>query len=89
MPKITKIGSAVVQANFNMMDVRALDSGLLAEAERRGAGFVGRTPLCFGFLSGTITRDAVFPPGTGLPARSPWPTDRCGSAPKVPRSSVR
>jgi hypothetical protein len=43
---------AVVQANFNMMDVRVLGSGLLAEVERLGVGFVGRTPLCFGFLSG-------------------------------------
>ena len=60
---LTTFGAPVVQANFNMMDVRAIDSGLLAEAERRGAGFIGRTPLCFGFLSGTIGRDTVFPPG--------------------------
>ena len=60
---LTAFEAPMVQANFNMMDVRALDSGLLAEAERRGAGFVGRTPLCFGFLSGTITRDTVFLPG--------------------------
>jgi len=50
-------------ANFNMMDVRALDRGLFEEAGRRGAGLIGRTPLCFGFLSGTITRDAVISPG--------------------------
>ena len=30
---------------------------------RRNAGFIARTPLCFGFLSGTITRDTKFPPG--------------------------
>jgi aryl-alcohol dehydrogenase-like predicted oxidoreductase len=60
---IAEFGAPVVQANFNMMDVRAIDSGLLREAERHGAGFIGRTPLCFGFLSGTIGRDAVFPPG--------------------------
>lgn len=53
---------AVVQANFNMMDVRALDD-LLGEVERRRAGFIGRTPLCFGFLSGTISKETVFPPG--------------------------
>jgi aryl-alcohol dehydrogenase-like predicted oxidoreductase len=53
---------AVVQANFNMMDMRACD-GLLAEAERRKAGFIGRTPLCFGFLSGGISRQTEFPPG--------------------------
>src|ERR1044072_8090395 len=54
---------AVVQANFNMMDVRVLTGGLLAEVERLGVGFIGRTPLCFGFLSGTIGHDSVFPAG--------------------------
>jgi aryl-alcohol dehydrogenase-like predicted oxidoreductase len=60
---LAEFAAPVVQANFNMMDVRALDSGLLDEVERRGAGFIGRTPLCFGFLSGTIARDTVFPEG--------------------------
>jgi aryl-alcohol dehydrogenase-like predicted oxidoreductase len=60
---LVEFGAPVVQANFNMMDVRAIDSGLLLEAERRGAGFIGRTPLCFGFLSGMIGRDTIFPPG--------------------------
>jgi aryl-alcohol dehydrogenase-like predicted oxidoreductase len=57
------LGAPVIQANFNMMDVRALTSGLLDDVARRQAGFIGRTPLCFGFLSGTITRDTAFPPG--------------------------
>jgi len=61
---------AVVQANFNMMDVRVLTSGLLAEVERRGIGFIARTPLCFGFLSGTIGHDTVFPAGDH---RARWP----------------
>lgn len=53
----------IVQANFNMMDVRALTGGLFEILERHGTGFVGRTPLCFGFLSGAIRRDTAFPPG--------------------------
>ena len=53
----------VIQANFNMMDVRAVTGGLFAEVSQRNAGFIARTPLCFGFLSGTITRDTKFPPG--------------------------
>ena len=53
----------VIQANFNMMDVRAVTGGLFDEVSRRNAGFIARTPLCFGFLSGTITRDTKFPPG--------------------------
>jgi aryl-alcohol dehydrogenase-like predicted oxidoreductase len=60
---LTRFAAPVVQANFNMMDVRAIDSGLLEEVGRRGAGFIGRTPLCFGFLSGTIGRETQFPPG--------------------------
>jgi len=53
----------VIQANFNMMDVRAVTGGLFEEVGRRNAGFIARTPLCFGFLSGTVTRDTKFPPG--------------------------
>jgi aryl-alcohol dehydrogenase-like predicted oxidoreductase len=56
-------GAPLIQANFNMMDVRALTSGLLDEVASMEAGFIARTPLCFGFLSGTIGRTAVFPPG--------------------------
>lgn len=57
------LGAPVIQANFNMMDVRAVTGGLLDDVERLQAGFIGRTPLCFGFLSGTIRQDTVFPPG--------------------------
>lgn len=53
----------IVQANFNMMDVRALTCGLFEEVPRLQVGFIARTPLCFGFLTGLIGRDAVFPPG--------------------------
>jgi aryl-alcohol dehydrogenase-like predicted oxidoreductase len=60
---LTDFDTPVVQANFNMMDVRAVTGGVLEEALRRGAGFIARTPLCFGFLSGTITRQTVFPAG--------------------------
>jgi len=60
---LTKFDAPVVQANFNMMDVRVIDSGLLALVAQRGAGVIGRTPLCFGFLSGTITRETAFPEG--------------------------
>ena len=61
---------AVIQANFNMMDVRVVSTGLLAEVESLGVGFIARTPLCFGFLSGTIGHDSVFPAGDH---RARWP----------------
>jgi aryl-alcohol dehydrogenase-like predicted oxidoreductase len=60
---IVSFDAAVVQANFNMMDVRAVTSGLLEYVTSRQAGFIARTPLCFGFLSGTITRETQFPAG--------------------------
>ena len=41
-----------VQINFNLVDQRALDSGLFKKCEEFGVGVIGRTPLCFGFLTG-------------------------------------
>jgi aryl-alcohol dehydrogenase-like predicted oxidoreductase len=46
-----------------MMDVRAVESGLLQVAHDRGVGIIARTPLCFGFLSGTLRPDTAFAPG--------------------------
>ena len=63
----------VIEANFNMMDVRALGSGLFEEVSRRNSGFIARTPLCFGFLSGTITHATTFPAGDH---RLGWPANQ-------------
>ena len=65
-----RAGAPVVQANFNMMDVRAIACGLLDEVTRMGVGFIARTPLCFGFLTGTIRRESRFVPGDH---RARWP----------------
>ena len=54
---------AAVQVNLNMLDVRAVETGLLAAATQKGMGIIARTPLCFGFLSGAIAADTEFPPG--------------------------
>lgn len=56
-------GAPIVQANFNMMDVRVVTEGLLDEVAQHGAAFIARTPLCFGFLTGTIDRSTVFAAG--------------------------
>ena len=56
-------GAPIVQANFNMMDVRVVTEGLLEEVARRDAAFIARTPLCFGFLTGTIDRSTAFADG--------------------------
>jgi aryl-alcohol dehydrogenase-like predicted oxidoreductase len=63
MEVVRELEAPVVQVNFNMMDVRAVTSGLMDEALARGTALIARTPLCFGFLSGTIDRSTKFPPG--------------------------
>ena len=54
-------GCAALQVNFSMMDPRCVDHGLLARAEAQGVGIIARTPLNFGFLTGTLTGDELFP----------------------------
>ncbi|SJZ42422.1 Predicted oxidoreductase [Enhydrobacter aerosaccus] len=60
---VSMASAPVIQINFNMMDVRAVTTGLLQEAVKRQVGVIGRTPLNFGFLSGMVRRDTTFPPG--------------------------
>jgi aryl-alcohol dehydrogenase-like predicted oxidoreductase len=67
------MGAPIVQANFNMMDVRVVTEGLLQEVSRRGAAFIARTPLCFGFLTGAIDRTTVFAAGDH---RAAWSRDQ-------------
>lgn len=63
MTILSRHAIASVQVNLNMLDIRAVDAGLLDAAARAGTGVIARTPLCFGFLSGAITADTVFPAG--------------------------
>lgn len=59
----------VIQTNLSMLDQRAVDNGLLKVAEQKGVGIIARTPLCFGFLSGTIANLDFGPQDH----RSQWP----------------
>lgn len=59
-----------IQVNLNMMDLRAIDSGLMDAAVAFSAGLIARTPLCFGFLSGTIGPETEFSSGDH---RRGWP----------------
>lgn len=61
----------VMQVNLNMLDVRAVTSGLLDLAQRQGTAIIARTPLCFGFLSGHVDETTTFPPGDHRNAWSP------------------
>lgn len=66
---VTEFGADSVQVNFNMIDQRVLDNGFLDFAHDQEVGVIARTPLGFGFLSGTIT-DFSFSPDDH---RSSWP----------------
>lgn len=49
---VEHLGFKSLQVNFNLVDQRAVEIGLFGACQRRGAGVIARTPLCFGFLTG-------------------------------------
>lgn len=59
-----------VQANFNLIDQRAIECGLLSLAQEKGIGVIARTPLCFGFLTGNLKETTSFAEGDH---RKLWP----------------
>jgi len=52
----------VIQCNFNMIDQRARENGLLDKCRERGIGVIARTPLACGFLTGQYSKGAKFNP---------------------------
>lgn len=70
---IRKYNFPVVQVNFNLIDHRAIENGLLRLAKRRDTGIIARTPLCFGYLSGKLTGNEKF---EGLDHRLNWPKEQ-------------
>jgi aryl-alcohol dehydrogenase-like predicted oxidoreductase len=59
-----------VQANFNMMDIRALQGGILDHLAAHEVAFIARTPLAFGFLTGALSGEEAF---AAEDHRSRWP----------------
>ncbi len=70
---IERLGYTVIEVNFNMIDQRAVTGGLFATCVERGIGVIARTPLCFGYLSGTLTGEETFAPGDH---RNNWPREQ-------------
>ena len=70
---IRRLGAACIQTNFNLLDQRAIESGLLALCEAQRAGVIIRTPLCFGFLTGAIDGATPF---DGRDHRSRWSAEQ-------------
>lgn len=59
-----------IQVNFNLIDHRAIENGLLDLAQTKEVGVIARTPLCFGFLTGKLNGSEVY---TNLDHRANWP----------------
>jgi aryl-alcohol dehydrogenase-like predicted oxidoreductase len=57
---IGDFGAECIQVNFNLTDLRAVEIGLWELCEREKAGVVVRTPLAFGFLTGTVKPGHAF-----------------------------
>jgi aryl-alcohol dehydrogenase-like predicted oxidoreductase len=58
---IQKYPCSCLQVNFSLIDQRALDNGLLELCAERQIGVIGRTPLCFGYLTGRYTGKEKLP----------------------------
>jgi aryl-alcohol dehydrogenase-like predicted oxidoreductase len=57
---IEKYGFDAIQVNFNLTDQRVLETGLFNLCNNYDIGIIGRTPLCFGFLSGSYSKENKF-----------------------------
>ena len=84
-----EFGAPAIQFNFNMIDQRAVENGLLALAAKLNTGLIGRTPLCFGFLTGCYGPDTRFDPADH---RSGWSGEQIAlwaSAPTLFREAIK
>lgn len=59
---VERFGFECIQVNFNLLDQRALQTGLLDFCSTHGVGVIVRTPLCFGFLTGAYAAEGPFEP---------------------------
>lgn len=60
---LSSLSPDALQVNFNLLDQRAHDCDLFEAALKKKTSIIARTPLCFGFLSGDITKETIFPDG--------------------------
>lgn len=57
------LGADVVEVNFSLADQRVRALGMLDLCAMHGVGVIARTPLCFGFLTGSVPAEATFGAG--------------------------
>ncbi|UCG54864.1 MAG: aldo/keto reductase [Dehalococcoidia bacterium] len=70
---VKEYGFGCVQVNFNLIDHRVIENGLLDIAKRENVGIIVRTPLCFGFLTGDYSENTEFAPEDH---RLNWPKEQ-------------
>lgn len=66
---ISEFSAPVLQVNFNMIDQRAWENGLLDLAAEHQVGVIARTPFNYGFLTGKYSQTSFDP----RDHRSRWP----------------
>ena len=57
---IRQLKPDAIQANFNLLDHRIIDCGLMDSAIESSVSIIARTPLCFGFLTGNFRANTKF-----------------------------
>ena len=57
---IEQLKAESIQVNLNLLDHRAIESGLMKSAATNQVSLIARTPLCFGFLSGKLHKTTRF-----------------------------
>jgi aryl-alcohol dehydrogenase-like predicted oxidoreductase len=70
---VKEFGFKALEVNFNMLDQRALECGLLEICQQQNVGVIARTPLCFGFLTGAVSPGQDFEAGDH---RSTWSSEQ-------------
>ena len=70
---ISEYGIDIVEVNFNLIDQRAIEEGLLDLCAQKDVALIARTPLCFGYLTGKLSGDEDF---KGEDHRAKWPKEQ-------------
>ena len=70
---IKEFGFETIQVNFNLIDHRSIQNGLLDLAKNENRGIIVRTPLCFGYLTGKLHGNEKF---EGVDHRANWPVEQ-------------
>lgn len=71
---LTKYDIDSIQVNFNMVDQRVVEDGILDLALEKNVAVIARTPLVFGYLTGTMSGEEKLQ--DGFDHRANWPKEQ-------------